>query len=80
MLKFRMMSRLLVPCVGLQLALRRSMFFPVGDIHETYRCSREEYHLLDRNFIHNLKDENEKKLCNAAEPDEKLFWKILQRQ
>ena len=77
MLKFRMTSRLLVPCVKLQLALRRSMLFPVGDIHETYR---KEYHLLDRNFLHSLEDEKEKKLSNAAEPDEKLFWKLLQGQ
>ena len=73
MLKFQMTSRLFVPCVGLLLALRRSMIFPVGDIHKTYRCSRKDYYLLDRNIIHNLKDETEEKLCNAAEPDKKLL-------
>ena len=55
--------------------------FPsVGDIHDTYRCLRKEYRLLMRNFLNNLENDNVTKLCNAAESDEKLFWKLLKGQ
>ena len=55
--------------------------FPsVGDIHDTYRCLRKEYRLLMRNFLNNLENDKVRKLCNAAESDEKLFWKLLKGQ
>ena len=55
--------------------------FPsVGDIHDTYRCLRKEYRLLMRNFLNKLEDDKVTKLCNAAESDEKLFWKLLKGQ
>ena len=55
--------------------------FPsVDDIHDTYRCLRKEYRLLMRNFLNKLEDDKVTKLCNAAESDEKLFWKLLKGQ
>ena len=48
--------------------------------HNTYRCTREEYHLLLRDFLNNLESDKVNKLCNAAEFDEKLFWKLLKGQ
>ena len=33
-----------------------------------------------RNFLNNLKNDKVTKLCNAAESDEKLFWKLLKGQ
>ena len=51
-----------------------------GDTHGTYRCTRKEYRLLLRNFLNNLESDKVKKLCNAAESDEKLFWKLLKGQ
>ena len=53
----------------------------VRDIHDAYRCcSREEYRLLMHNFLNNPENDKVKKLCNAAESDEKLFWKLLKGQ
>ena len=55
--------------------------FPsAGDIHDTYRCFRKEYRLLMRIFLSNLENDKVTKLCNAAESDEKLFWKLLKGQ
>ena len=55
--------------------------FPsVGDIYDTYRYSREEYRLLMRNFLNNPENDKVKKLCNAAESNEKLFRKLLKGQ
>ena len=33
-----------------------------------------------RNFLNNLENDKITKLCNAAESDEKLFWKLLKGQ
>ena len=33
-----------------------------------------------RNFLNNLENDKVSKLCNAAESDEKLFWKLLKGQ
>ena len=55
--------------------------FPcVDDIHDTYRCFCNEYRLLTHNFLNNLENDKVTKLCNAAESDEKLFWKPLKGQ
>ena len=32
------------------------------------------------NFLNNLENDRVTKLCNAAETDEKLFWKLLKGQ
>ena len=57
------------------------MIFPVVVTPTTLnRCTRKEYRLLLRNFLNNLESDKVKKLCNAAESDEKLFWKLLKGQ
>ena len=33
-----------------------------------------------RNFLNNLENDKVTKLCNAAESDEKLLWKLLKGQ
>ena len=55
-------------------------FSSVGDIYDTYHCFRKEYRLLMRNFLNSFENDKVTKLCNAAESDEKLFWKLLKRQ
>ena len=51
-----------------------------GDTHDTYLCTRKEYRLLLRNFLNNLESNKVKKVCNAAESGEKLFWNLLKGQ
>ena len=51
-----------------------------GETHDTYCYTRKEYRLLFRSFLNNLESDKVKKLCNAAESDEKLFWKLLKGQ
>ena len=55
--------------------------FPVNSIvHDNYRPKRKDYHLALRNFLSHLEVDRVKKLCVAAETDEKLFWKLLKGQ
>ena len=55
--------------------------FPSGGVtHDTYRCTRKEYRLLLRNLLNNLESDKVKKLCNAAESNEKFSWKLLKGQ
>ena len=78
MLKFWMTSRLLIPCVRLLLGLGRITIFPVLVTFTTlYHSFRKEYRLLMRNFLNNLENDKVTKLCNPAESDENLFWKLL---
>ena len=45
-------------------------------VHENYRSKRKDYRLALRNFLNHLEVDRVKKLCVAAETDEKLFWKL----
>ena len=49
-------------------------------LHDNYRSKRKDYRLALRNFLNHLKADRVKKLCVAAETDEKLFWKLLKGQ
>ena len=75
-----MTSSLLVPCVRLLLGLGRIMIFPVLVKFTTLGDTHDEYRLLMHNFVNNLENYKVKKLYNAAESDEKLFWKLLKGQ
>ena len=55
-------------------------FLSGGVTQDTYCCTRKEYRLLLRNVLNNLDSDKVKKLCNVAESDEKLFWKLLKGQ
>ena len=49
-----------------------------GDIHDTYcQTHNKEYRALLHKFLKDAKSDKIKKLCSAADPDEKLFWKLL---
>ena len=49
-------------------------------MHDNYRSKRKDYRLVLRNFLNHLEVDRVKKLCAAAETDEKLFWKLLKGQ
>ena len=49
-------------------------------VHDNYRSKRKDYRLALRNFLNHLEVDRVKKLCAAAETDEKLFWKLLKGQ
>ena len=51
-----------------------------GNIHETYRASRKEYRQKLRIFLNQCEADKITKLCNAAESNEKLFWKLIKSQ
>ena len=51
-----------------------------GDIHETYCVSRKEYRQKLRIFLNQCEADKITKLCNAAESNEKLFWKLIKSQ
>ena len=51
-----------------------------GDIHETYRASCKEYRNKLRIFLNQCEADKITKLCNAAESNEKLFWKLIKSQ
>ena len=48
-----------------------------GDIHETYRASDKEYRQKLRIFLNQCQADKIAELCNAAESNEKLFWKLI---
>ena len=55
--------------------------YPVeGDIHETYHASRKEYRKKLRIFLNQCEADKITKLCDAAESNEKLFWKLIKSQ
>ena len=49
-------------------------------VHDNYRSKRKDYRLALSNFLNHLEVDRVKKLCAAAETDEKLFWKLLKGQ
>ena len=49
-------------------------------INENYRLKRREYRFKLRNFPCQLEAEKITKLCNAADSNEKLFWRLLKGQ
>ena len=49
-------------------------------VHGNYRSKRKDYCLALRNFLNYLEVDRVKKLCIAAETDEKLFWRLLKGQ
>ena len=51
-----------------------------GDIHETYRVSRKEFHKKLHIFHNQCEADKITRLCNAAESNEKLFWKLIKSQ
>ena len=51
-----------------------------GIPHDTYRVKRKEYRQKLRNFLEQREADKIRKLHNGANPNEKLFWKLLKGQ
>ena len=51
-----------------------------GDAHDIYRAKRKDYRSKLRDFLNHLEADKIKNLCNAADCNEKLFWKLLKGQ
>ena len=51
-----------------------------GTVHDSYCAKRKVYRPLIRGFLNQLDNEKITTLCNAADSDEKLFWKLLKGQ
>ena len=55
--------------------------FPLeGDAHDIYRAKRKDYRSKLRDFLNHPEADKIKSLCNAADCNEKLFWKLLKDQ
>ena len=48
--------------------------------HDFYRVKRRDYRSCLLKFLNQLECDRIKKLCSAADSDEKLFWKLLKGQ
>ena len=49
-------------------------------MHDNYWTKRKDYRFALRNFLNHREVDRVRKLCVAAETDEKLFWKLLKGQ
>ena len=49
-------------------------------VHDNYRSKHMDYRKLLRKFLNKLETDKIKKLCVAAESNEKLFWELLKGQ
>ena len=59
----------------------KQLNFPLeGDAHDIYRAKRKDYRSKLRDFLNHLEADKIKNLCNAADCNEKLFWKLLKGQ
>ena len=55
-------------------------YFDGNGTNENYRLKRREYRFELRDFLSQLEAEKITKLCNAADSNEKLFWRLLKGQ
>ena len=51
-----------------------------GDAHNIYLTKQKYYRSKLRDFLNHLEVDKIKILCNAADCNEKLFWKLLKGQ
>ena len=55
--------------------------FPLGSVsHDNYRSEHRNYRSLLRSFLSKLESDKVKKLCNASENNERLFWSLIKGQ
>ena len=54
--------------------------FPTDDTHVTYLAKRREYRQKLRKFLNQSETDRIKDLCNAANSNENLFWKLIKGQ
>ena len=59
----------------------KQLNFPLeGVVHETYRATWKEYRPKLCSFLDQTEADRVRKLCHAAESNEKLFWKLVKSQ
>ena len=59
----------------------KQLNFPLeGDVHDIYHAKRKDYRSKLRDFLNHLEVDKIKNLCDAADCNEKLFWKLLKGQ
>ena len=59
----------------------KQLNFPLeGDVHETYCATQKEYRQKLRSFLNQTEADRIRKLCHAAESNEKLLWKLVKSQ
>ena len=59
---------------------KQNKFADNSIVHDNYRSKRKDYRLTLRKFFNQLESGRVRKLCLAAETDEKLFWRLLRAQ
>ena len=59
---------------------KSSDFVNTGEIFCNYRSTRAVYRSELRNFLNEKEREKIKRLCDASETNEKLFWKLVKSQ
>ena len=59
---------------------KRDEFSNSGAVHDNYRSKRRDYRKLLRKLLNKLETGKIKKVCVAAESNEKLFWKLQKGQ
>ena len=59
---------------------KRDEFFNSGAVHDNYHSKCRDCRKLLRKFLNKFETDKIKKLCVAAESNEKLFWKPLKGQ
>ena len=61
-------------------AWKSSDFVNTGEIFYNYKSTRAVYRSELRNFLNEKEHEKIKRLCDASETNEKLFWKLIKSQ
>ena len=59
---------------------RNSDFVNTGEILYNYKSTRAVYRSELRNFLNEKDHDKSKRLCDASETNEKLFWKLVKSQ
>ena len=59
---------------------RNSDFVNTGEIFCNYKSTRAVYRSELRNFLNEKYHDKIKRLCDASETNEKLFWKLVKSQ
>ena len=80
MLVYRMKLRTLANCKEAFASWKQIEFSVESSEHDFYRAKRRVYRSSLRKFLNQLECDRIKKLCSAADSDEKLFWKLLKGQ
>ena len=67
-------------CKGTFNLWKQQDFSDNGEVHDVYRTKRREYRIHLRKFLNQIEIDKAAKFCNAAQSNEKLFWKLLKNR